>query len=414
CIGRPPTEPTTPSQRPRRRRRRRRSRSVRARRNRGPQPSRVTPRPPRGRPLRTITTPRPSTRAGAARPPPPARCRPPGPGAARSPTPRRPPRRIAPPVTRTRPPIRPSSRSALRSRCRRRASTRSSPLATAPGTPAAAPPPARSRAERAGWIACRAYGLARRHRRRRLWRGQGGSGLTAAPPDASFRDGLTADLEATFALSERAIYDAAVKRGVLPPGRQPTASQTRASWRRHKGLIEFLHAQPDSRYRICERAGESVAYARVVQFGEMEELTELMVDPNHQGQGIGRALLEQCWPGDPTPELGRVVVATGEPNDLGLYMEFGVMPVAGHWHIRQRTDKYLERRSQEIERVETAVHVLKADRAVEQWCRLEPPVVGHERRALHEFLCRDRTCLAALDPDTGEATSLCWVSAEGE
>ena len=157
-----------------------------------------------------------------------------------------------------------------------------------------------------------------------------------------------------------------------------------------------------------------MAYARVVQFGEMEELTELMVDPNHQGQGIGRALLEQCWPGDPTPELGRVVVATGEPTDLGLYMEFGVMPVAGHWHIRQRTDRYLERRSQEIERVETAVHVLKPDRAVDEWLRLEPPVVAHERRPLHEFLCRDRTCLATIDPDSHEATSLCWVSGEGE
>lgn len=238
--------------------------------------------------------------------------------------------------------------------------------------------------------------------------------MTAASPDASFREGTTADLEATFALSERAIYDAAVKRGVLPPGRQPTTSQTRASWRRHKGLIEFLAAQPDTRYRICERAGEPVGYARAVRFGEMEELTELMVDPNHQGQGIGRALLEQCWPGDPSPELGRVVVATGEPTDLGLYMEFGVMPVAGHWHIRQRTDRYLERRSHEIDRVETAVHVLKADRAVGEWQRLEPPVVGHERRALHDFLCRDRTCLATIDPGTHEATSLCWVSGEGE
>src|SRR5205814_6552263 len=153
----------------------------------------------------------------------------------------------------------------------------------------------------------------------------GGPGVTAGPPDVSFRDGTNADLEATFALSERAIYDAAVKRGVLPPGRQPSASQTRASWRRHKGLIEFLNSQPDSRYRICERGGTPVAYARVVRFGAMEELTELMVDPDDQGQGIGRALLEQVWPGDPTPELGRVVVATGEPNDLGLYMEFGVM-----------------------------------------------------------------------------------------
>jgi len=238
--------------------------------------------------------------------------------------------------------------------------------------------------------------------------------MTSAPQDASFREGTTADLEATFALSERAIYDAAVKRGVLPAGREPTPAQTRASWRRHRPLIEFLAAQPESRYWICERGGEPVAYSRAVRFDGMEELTELMVDPAHQGRGIGRALLELTWPADPTPELGRVVVATGEPTDLGLYMEFGVMPVAGHWHLRQRTDRYLERRSQEIERVEMAVHVLKPDRAVAEWQRLEPPVVMHERPALHEFFCRDRTCLATLDENTRHATSLCWVSSEGE
>jgi GNAT superfamily N-acetyltransferase len=225
---------------------------------------------------------------------------------------------------------------------------------------------------------------------------------------------MTADLEATFALSERAIYDAAVKRGVLPPGREPTSAQTRASWRRHRPLIEFLSAQPESSYWVCERGGEPVGYARAVRFGVIDELTELMVHPGHQGQGIGRALLELSWPGDPTPELGRIVVATGEPNDLGLYMEFGVMPVAGHWHLRQRTDRYLERRSQEIERAETAVHVLKPDRAVTEWQRLEPPVLGHERPALHEFFGRDRTCLATLEEQTHQATSLCWVSSEGE
>jgi GNAT superfamily N-acetyltransferase len=241
-----------------------------------------------------------------------------------------------------------------------------------------------------------------------------GRGLTAAPPDASFREGTTADLESTFALSERAIYDAAVKRGVLPAGRAPSSGQTRASWRRHRALIEFLSAQPETRYWVCERAGEPVGYARVVRFGAMEELTELMVDPEHQGQGIGRALLELIWPGDPTRDRGRVVVATGEPNDLGLYMEFGVMPVAGHWHIRQRTERYLQRRSQETERVEMAVHVLKPDRAVAEWSRLEPPVIGHERPALHEFFCRERTCLATIDEQTQETTSLCWVSSEGE
>src|SRR5919201_10907 len=234
--------------------------------------------------------------------------------------------------------------------------------------------------------------------------------MKARAEELSFREGSNADLESTFALSERAIYDAAVKRGVLPAGRQPTEGQIRTSWRRHRKLIEFLASKPDSRYWICERGGEPVGFARVVRFGMMEELTELMVEPEYKAHGIGRGLLERCWPNDPSPDLGRVVVATGEPNDIGLYMSFGVMPVAGHWHLRQRTGEYVKRRSREIERVETAVHVLKDDRAVEEWMRIEPEALGQERRDLHEFLCRDRTCLATIDEETHQATSLCWVS----
>jgi hypothetical protein len=51
---------------------------------------------------------------------------------------------------------------------------------------------------------------------------------------------------------------------------------------------------------------------------------------------------------------------------------------------------------------------------VAEWGRLEPHAIGHERPALHEFFARDRNCLAALDPRTGEATALCWVSGDGD
>src|SRR3990170_1382005 len=138
-----------------------------------------------------------------------------------------------------------------------------------------------------------------------------------------------------------------------------------------------------------------------------------MVDPEHQAQGVGRALLERCWPGDPTPDLGRVVVATGAPADLTLYPDFGVMPVTGHWHMRVRTARYLERRAQEVDVREPGTHALEPGRAVAEWARLEPHAVAHERPALHEFLSRDRNCLATVAPD-GHATGLCWVSSHGE
>ncbi|MBV9214486.1 MAG: GNAT family N-acetyltransferase [Actinobacteria bacterium] len=234
-------------------------------------------------------------------------------------------------------------------------------------------------------------------------------------PELSFREGTTADLLETFALSERAMHDSAARHGAVPRDVPPTEDRIRADWARQRPLIEFIDAQRESRHLICENGGgQLVGYARMVRFGAMEELTELMVDPDHQGAGVGRSLLERCWPGDPTPELGRIVVAAGAPSDLTLYTEFGVMPIGGHWHMRASTDEYRLRRSQETDAPLPQVHVLTAERAVEEWTTLEPDAIGHERPELHEFFARDRSCLAYTRDGDRRSDSLCWVSASGE
>jgi GNAT superfamily N-acetyltransferase len=233
-----------------------------------------------------------------------------------------------------------------------------------------------------------------------------------AVEELTFRDGSVADLETTFALSERAMHDSALKQGVIPANLTLTDAHIRGDWLRQRSIIEFIASQP-GRYVVAENGEGPVGYARTVSFEAMEELTELMVLPEHQRRGIGRQLLEIAWPGDPSPELGRVVVATGSASDLSLYTGFGTMPVAGHWHMRQRAEVYLSHRAQETDTTDPGVHVLKADRAVAEWKRLEPSAIAHGRDSLHEFFGRDRTCLATIDPATGEATSLCWVSSDG-
>jgi hypothetical protein len=91
------------------------------------------------------------------------------------------------------------------------------------------------------------------------------------------------------------------------------------------------------------------------------------------------------------------------------------MPVNGHWHMRLRAESYLERRAQESsDASEPGVHVLKSERAIDEWKRLEPPAIGHERPALHEYFGRTRTCLAIMDAERGVAKALCWVTPEGE
>ena len=231
-------------------------------------------------------------------------------------------------------------------------------------------------------------------------------------PDLSFREGTAADLPTTFAISQRTMHDAAVRQGVAEGelGEQEIADH----WSRHRALVEFLTAQDGARYWLCCEGDDIVGFARVVRFGDMEELNELMIAPGYQHRGIGRMLLEHCWPGDPSPELGRACVAVGTPDNLSLYTEFGVMPIAGHWHMRQVTKDYVEQRSLEIDSTDPGVSVLKADRAVEEWKRLEPAAIGYDRHLLHDFFGRDRTCLASMDLDAGLARAVCWVSSQGE
>jgi len=229
----------------------------------------------------------------------------------------------------------------------------------------------------------------------------------------TFREGSVADLSSTFELSEVAMHEVAVRQGVIEPDPPLTGDRIRTDWQRQRSLIELIAAQPEGRYVIAEGPEGLIGYARVVRFGAMEQLTELMVDPAHQKQGVGRTLLEQCWPGDPTPELGRIVVAAGAPADLTLYTEFATMPVAGHWHMRARVEDYVPLRTAELDMVDPQVHVLTPERAVEEWCRLEPPAIGHERPALHEFFARERTCLALPGQDERPA-ALCWVSSDAE
>lgn len=174
-----------------------------------------------------------------------------------------------------------------------------------------------------------------------------------------------------------------------------------------------MAAQQDGSYWLCESDDGPVGFARVVRLGDVEELTELMVSPRQQGRGIGMELLRRCWPDAPGPSPTRVIVAAGTPRDLTLYLAFGVMPTSGHWHLRQSGADYQARRSREPDDRTEAV-VLEGARAVEEWQRLEPGVLGHARRPLHEFMARQRFCLAHVDPEAGRPRALCWVGGDGQ
>ena len=227
-----------------------------------------------------------------------------------------------------------------------------------------------------------------------------------APEGVEFRSGRAADLRPAFELSRRALDSLARSLGVQA-GPPTDADSLARQWERRRPLVEFVSAQ-EGHFELAERDGRLVGFARSCTFGDMEELTELHVAPEHADRGIGSALLSRVWPGDPTPKLGRVAVAPGVSRVLNAVTAHGMMPAAGHWHMRARTSDYLEARSLVTDAAEPAVVVLEPDRARDEWQALEPAAIGHARPQLHEFFARTRTCLASVD-DTGRPSALCWA-----
>ncbi len=231
--------------------------------------------------------------------------------------------------------------------------------------------------------------------------------------EISYREGSAADVEPCFALSVRADFAIAVDSVGDGPSNEISDEQIAALWKQRRGLIEFMAAQTEASFWVAEAEGAPVGYARAIRFGEMEEMTDIVVARSERDHGIGRELLSHCWPHDPSPSLGRVLVSAAAPHDLTLYSDFGVMPVNGHWHMRQWSEDYTKRRSLETDAPDARVHVLKPEVAVREWKRLEPAAIGHERPLLHEFFGRDRTCLARFHEE-GHVLGLCWASADGE
>jgi GNAT superfamily N-acetyltransferase len=228
------------------------------------------------------------------------------------------------------------------------------------------------------------------------------------PSQLLFREGVKGDLEATYHLSEKAMLSTMRRQGIDPLDEVDPDE----GWKKAKPLVECLAGQPDGSFWIAEQESVLVGYGRSVRLGGVDELSQLMVVPDLHGQGVGRALLERCWPEE--QDVPRMVVAAGAPPDLSLYLRRGVLPVAGHWHMRVATDRYQELRSRDVDEGDFGVHVLGRDHALAEWTRLEPQALGHAREALHDQFARTCTCLARMTGDGTRADAVCWVSPEGD
>ncbi len=90
-------------------------------------------------------------------------------------------------------------------------------------------------------------------------------------------------------------------------------------------LAEARRATPTARYRVALDGRTPIGYAVTGRAGDRGYLQRLAVDPDHQGAGVGRALVHDCLRWLYSKGAGHAMVNTQERNTraLALYEHLG-------------------------------------------------------------------------------------------
>jgi GNAT superfamily N-acetyltransferase len=99
-------------------------------------------------------------------------------------------------------------------------------------------------------------------------------------------------------------------------------------WPEKPDWIDHLLAQDGLWFD--ERDGRAAGFAGVLVDGGFTHLTDLFVDPDALGRGIGKALLAAAFPHDGA----RTTFASNDPRALPLYARAGLRPLAPLLYLR--------------------------------------------------------------------------------
>lgn len=139
----------------------------------------------------------------------------------------------------------------------------------------------------------------------------------------NLRAGTADDDPAIHDLFRNSLEDLLVRLGLREPGPpDPVARQAR--WEAlYRPLMAHLTATAEA-YQIAEDDSGLLGYARTINRDGLRELTEFFVDPRAQGRGIGRTLLQRCFPSEGAEALA--IIATLDVSAQNRYLQSGCYP----------------------------------------------------------------------------------------
>jgi len=184
------------------------------------------------------------------------------------------------------------------------------------------------------------------------------------------------DTTPVYRLFRESIYSYLRNIGLVGTDEKPDIE---GSWKRQQPIFDHLTETATQDWIAATPRGV-VGWARSVQRDDHVQLTHFFVDPDVQGSGVGRGLLERAFP------IGwgqsRSVLATLNPLALGLYLKFGVS-------FRGLSLEFLGRPNPST-RTSDLTAVLADEDDLDQVVQLDRTVFGFDRTIDLTFLAKDR------------------------
>ncbi|HEX5807873.1 MAG TPA: GNAT family N-acetyltransferase [Anaerolineales bacterium] len=195
-----------------------------------------------------------------------------------------------------------------------------------------------------------------------------------------YRKGTLEDSHAVFRVFVRTLMEYSARMNVMAitGGNDPEVIE--ALWNKRRSMFEFL-ASTAAQFWVAEKDGEIVAYARSIEHGGLQELTEFFVSPDQQSAGVGGELLRRAFP--LSGARYRTIIATLDERALYRYMKLGVY---GRFPL-----KYFSRKAETVD-VETdlTIEPLQLKRHIDQISEIDRRILNHGRAHLHHWIAADR------------------------
>ncbi len=196
----------------------------------------------------------------------------------------------------------------------------------------------------------------------------------------TYRMGTLADSYAVFQIFVRTIMDYSERMNVMAitGGNDPAVIE--ALWRRRRSMFEFL-AEHAAQFWVAEKDGEIIAYARSLEHGGLQELTEFFVSPGQQSAGVGGELLSRAFPD--SPARYRTIIATLDERALYRYMKSGVY---GRFPF-----KYFYRKAQQVEvNTDLEIEPMQPGMQLQEINQVDQEILYHRREYIHRWIASER------------------------